>query len=163
MPLRLLIADDNATTRQLLRALLETRDGWQVCGEATNGVDVVAKSAELKPDLVILDLTMPLMDGMHAAQEISTASPTTPLLLYTMHSFAGLDLEAKKVGIRKVVSKSGTGNDLLTAIDELMSPAAPPAPIALRQAAAQASSSISNGPTDAKPDSSETDPSLKVN
>ena len=163
MPLRLLIADDNATTRRLLRALLETREGWQVCGEAANGVEVVAKSAELNPDIVILDLAMPLMDGIHAAQEISTASPTTPILLYTMHSFAGLDLEAKKVGIRKVVNKTDTGNDLLAAIDEVVSPAPQPAPIALRQAAAQASSSVSNGSTDAQPNPPETDPGSKVN
>ena len=163
MPLRLLIADDNATARQLLRALLETREGWQVCGEATTGVEVVAKSAELNPDIVILDLAMPLMDGMHAAQEISTACPTTPILLYTMHSFAGLDVEAKKVGIRKVVSKTDTGNDLLTAIDELVSPATQPAPIALKQAAAQAGPSIANGSTDAMANPPETDPTSKLN
>ena len=163
MPLRLLIADDNSTARQLLRALLETRDGWQVCGEASNGVEVVAKSAELKPDIIILDLAMPLMDGMHAAQEISAASPTTPILLYTMHSFAGLDLEAKKVGIRAVVNKTDTGNDLLAAIDELISPAPQPAPIALRQAAAQAGSGISNGPTETTANPPETDSSSKLN
>lgn len=163
MPVRLLIADDNATARQLLRALLETREGWQVCGEATNGVEVVAKSAELKPDIIILDLAMPLMDGMHAAQEISAASPTIPILLYTMHSFAGLDLEAKKVGIRKVVNKTDTGNDLLTAIDELVSSASQPAPIALRQVAAQASSSISNAATDATVNPPEADSNSKLN
>jgi len=163
LPLRLLIADDNATARQLLRALLETREGWQVCGEATTGVEVVTQSAELKPDIVILDLAMPLMDGIHAAQEISTASPTIPILLYTMHSFAGLDLEAKKVGIRKVVSKTDTGNDLLAAIDELVSPATQQAPIALRQAAAQASPSISNGPAEAAATPPETDASSKLN
>jgi len=103
------------------------------------------------------------MDGMHAAQEIATASPTTPILLYTMHSFAGLDLEAKKVGIRKVVSKTDTGNDLLAAIGELVSPATQQAPIALRQAAAQASPSISNGSTDATTSPPETDPGAKLN
>lgn len=163
MPLRLLIADDNGTARQLLRALLETREGWQVCGEAANGVEVVAKSAELNPDIVILDLAMPLMDGIHAAQEISTASPATPILLYTMHSFAGLDLEAKKVGIRKVVNKTDTGNDLLAAIDELAGPATQQAPIALRQAAAQGSPSISNSSTDAASNPPEPDPGSKLN
>ena len=85
MPLRLLIADDNATARKLLRALLETRQSWQVCAEAENGLEAVAQAAELKPDIIILDLAMPLMDGLHAAQTISAASPTTPIL-YAHHA-----------------------------------------------------------------------------
>jgi DNA-binding NarL/FixJ family response regulator len=159
---RLLIADDNATSRRLLRALLETREGWQVCGEATNGVEAVAKAAELKPEIIILDLAMPIMDGMHAAQEISAAFPTIPILLYTMHSFAGLDLEAKKVGIRKVVSKTDTGNNLLNAIDELLGAIARQTPLALAQAAAQGNSPVANGSNE--PGSPpETDPNSKLN
>lgn len=146
MPLRLLIADDNATGRQLLRALLETRQGWQVCGEAENGVDAVTKATELKPDVIVLDLAMPLMDGLHAAREISTTFPTIPVVLYTMHDFAGLDVEAKKVGIRKVVSKTAPANELLFAIDEVLKAAAP---LAASAAAAQAATGLGNGAMDA--------------
>jgi DNA-binding NarL/FixJ family response regulator len=124
---RLLIADDHATARRLLRAMLETRAGWQVCGEAENGLEAVAKTAELKPDVIILDLAMPLMDGLHAAQRISATSPTVPILMYTTHNFEGLDLEAKKVGVLKVISKTASADALLMAIEEALNATVPQA------------------------------------
>jgi DNA-binding NarL/FixJ family response regulator len=162
VPLRLLIADDNATARKLLRALLETRQSWQVCGEAENGLEAVARAAELKPDIIILDLGMPLMDGLHAAQTISAASPTIPILMHTMHNFAGLDLEAKKVGIRKVISKTAAGDALLVAIEEVLHPQAPQVAISLPQALPELASSLRNGTSDA-PAATELDPHSKLN
>lgn len=162
MPLRLLIADDNATARKLLRALLETRQSWQVCGEAENGLEAVAQAAELKPDIIILDLAMPLMDGLHAAQSISAASPTIPIFMHTMHNFAGLDLEAKKVGIRKVISKTASGDALLVAIEEALDPQAPQITISLPVALPDATPSLSNGTSD-EPAATEVDPNSKLN
>jgi DNA-binding NarL/FixJ family response regulator len=120
VPFRVLIADDHAAVRGLLRVLLENHPGWQVCGEAENGFEAVEKASQLKPDLIILDLAMPVMDGLHAAREISSASPTVSILMHTSHSSPALDSEAKKAGVQQVVSKRD-GNDLLRAIDALMS------------------------------------------
>jgi DNA-binding NarL/FixJ family response regulator len=162
VPLRLLIADDNATARKLLRALLETRQSWQVCGEAENGVEAVAQAAELKPDIIILDLAMPVMDGLHAAQTISAASPAIPIFMHTMHNFAGLDIEAKKVGIRKVISKTATGDALLVAIEEAVNPQAPQVTISLPLALPETVSNPSNGTTGV-PAAAEVDPNSKLN
>ena len=163
MKVRLLIADDNPTVRKLLRTLLETQTDWQVCGEAENGVEAVAKAAELKPDVVILDLAMPVMDGLHAALEISSASPGIPILMNTMHYFEGLDLEAKKVGIRRVLNKSHSADELLAAIHEALKPALQQqADTGLAQAAAQNCSTTSNGAVD-PPATGNTDPNTEPN
>ena len=126
MPSRLLIADDHSTVRTLLRILLESHEGWQVCAEVENGLEAVAKAVELKPDLVILDLAMPQMDGLRAAREISAALPNVPILMHTMHNSSELELEAKKAGIRKVVNKTGSGDELFAAIEELLASSSAP-------------------------------------
>lgn len=115
---RLLIADDNATVRRLLRVLLETHDGWEVCGEAENGLEAVAKAKELKPDAVILDLAMPVMDGLRATREISEALPGTPVLIHTLHNAPGMELEVKKAGAREIINKTDSADKLVKAIEE---------------------------------------------
>jgi DNA-binding NarL/FixJ family response regulator len=117
---RILIADDHPAIRRVLRALIESHTEWQVCGDAKNGADAVEKALELKPDLVILDLAMPIVDGIRAAREISSALPETPILMHTMHGSPAVNLEAKKAGVSKVVSKGESGNNLLNAIAELL-------------------------------------------
>jgi len=114
--IRILIADDHSAIRRLLRALLETRAEWKVCGEAENGQEAVTKAAELKPDLIILDLAMPIMNGLEAAREISKAMPAVPILMHTNHSSSELELEAEKVGVRQVISKGGSDGQLLRAV-----------------------------------------------
>ena len=106
--------------RKMLRALLETHADWQVCAEAANGLEAVQKAAELKPDAIILDLAMPEMDGLHAAREILSNSPTLPILLHTNHAFSTLALEAKKNGIREVINKSVSERELITAVEALL-------------------------------------------
>jgi DNA-binding NarL/FixJ family response regulator len=117
---RILIADDHAGIRRVLRAVIESHGEWQVCGEAENGFDAVAKARELKPDLIILDLAMPLVDGIRAAREISSALPGLPILMHTMHGSPAVNLEAKKAGVTRVVSKGESGENLIGAIDELL-------------------------------------------
>ena len=104
----------------MLRALLETHADWQVCAEAANGLEAVEKAAELKPDAIILDLAMPEMDGLHAAREILSNSPTLPILLHTNHAFSTLALEAKKNGIREVINKSVSEQELISAVEALL-------------------------------------------
>ena len=84
MPIRILIADDNPPVRTALRHLLESTGGWEVV-DAENGQQAVAKAQELRPNVVILDLVMPVMDGLAAARELSKLLPGIPLLMHTLH------------------------------------------------------------------------------
>ena len=118
---RILIADDNSTFRKALRSLLEPADHWEIV-EAANGEEAVCKTIELRPDVVILDLAMPGLDGLSAAREIAKAFPEIPLLMCTMHTSLYLELEARKIGIRAVISKSESSL-ILPAIQRLLTPA----------------------------------------
>jgi DNA-binding NarL/FixJ family response regulator len=120
MTSRILITDDHPAIRQMLRLLVEAQKGWEVCGEAQNGQEAVAKAAELKPDLIIMDLAMPVMDGMRASREISATMPGVSILMHTQHSSPELALEARKVGIRRVVGKGEGGDKLRGAIGALL-------------------------------------------
>jgi len=122
MPLRILIADDHQELREMLKALLETHAGWQVCGEAINGLEAVQKAADLKPDVIILDLSMPEMDGLQAASQISSASPDLPILIYTSHAVSPeAKLEAKKHGVWGVLNKGASPEQLINAVESLQS------------------------------------------
>jgi len=122
MSTRILIADDHVVIRRMLKALLETHEGWEVCGEAENGRDAVTKAQELKPDLMIMDMAMPVMDGIRASRELSKAMPAVPILMHTLHYSLELEAEAKKAGIRQVVAKVDSGERLLNAIEALLTP-----------------------------------------
>ena len=104
----------------MLRTLLQTHADWQVCAEAANGLEAVQKAAELKPDVIILDLAMPEMDGLHAARKILSNTPAVPILLHTNHAFSSLALEAKKNGIREVINKSISEQELVSAVEALL-------------------------------------------
>ena len=114
---RILIADDRESMRIALRALIRMRPDWQICGEANDGREVVAKAAELQPDVVVLDFKMPLANGIEAGSEISDSMPTVPILMYTLYRTEELEVAAKLVGIRQVVGKEDGGKCLLSAID----------------------------------------------
>ena len=119
MPRRILIADDSPLTRKTLQDLLQTH-GWDVCGQADNGLDAVKMAGELKPDVVILDLAMPSMDGLTAARRISESLPTIPIVMHTLHDLPQLELEAKKNGVRRIVPKS-EGAHIISVLEELIS------------------------------------------
>jgi len=105
--------------RAVLRNLLEAHAGWEVCGEAHDGREAVKKTAQLKPDLVILDLAMPGMDGLSAAKEIAAASPKLPIVFHTNHASEALARLAKKMGIRQVIGKGAGNQELIDAIEAL--------------------------------------------
>jgi DNA-binding NarL/FixJ family response regulator len=115
---KILVAEGNQRLRLLLKALVESRDGWQVCGEAADGAEVVRKAAELKPDLVVLDFAMDGLNGLQAAAKILAAHPDMPIILHTFYGFEVMIAEAKKVGIRDVVDKGETANRLCEAIEK---------------------------------------------
>jgi DNA-binding NarL/FixJ family response regulator len=117
---QILLADDNQVILQLLRRLIESHAGWQVCGEVTAGQEALAKALELKADLLVLDFAMPGLNGLQVAEQISRACPNLPIILHTIHDFPEMIAEAKRVGIREVVSKSDTAARLVNAIEALL-------------------------------------------
>ena len=120
MPYRILIADDHSLVRKVLKTTLENYSDWEVCGQATNGLEAVQKAAELHPDLIILDFAMPVMDGLGAARRILSASPSVPILIFTNYYFPSLLVEADSVGVRQVIDKGVAGNELLFAVETVL-------------------------------------------
>lgn len=121
MSKKILIADDNALVRKLLRIMLEGQKGWQVCAEATNGSEAILKAQESKPDAVILDFAMPLLDGLDAAREITRALPSVPILLFTLYDSPEMTLAAKEAGVSRVLPKTASGLPLIQAVRDLLS------------------------------------------
>ena len=117
--LRILLADDHELVRQGLRTLIEGHAGWQVCGEATTGREAVAKTRELKPDIVVMDFTMPELNGMEATRQIRAALPRTQVLILTMHESEELVREVLAAGARGYVLKSDAGRALVDALNAL--------------------------------------------
>jgi DNA-binding NarL/FixJ family response regulator len=116
---RILIVDDNENVRRNLKMFLQNADpSFSVCGEACDGKEALLKADELKPDVVILDLAMPVMDGVTAAREISKTHHDLVLFMYTLHSTYQLELEAQKVGIRRIVAKPAA-TELVSLIREI--------------------------------------------
>jgi len=103
--LRILVVDDSEISRRITGTILRSRH-WTVCGEAENGKDGVEKFQELKPDIVLLDLSMPDMTGIEAAQQMSAADHTIPLILFTVLEVGGIGVAAYQAGIQAIIPKS---------------------------------------------------------
>jgi DNA-binding NarL/FixJ family response regulator len=103
---RILVADDNDIVRRAITHLLRQHEGWEVCGEAVNGLDTVEKVRQLAPDVVVLDFAMPVMNGIEAARQIHEEHPETAILLCSMYLDQQLAALAENVGIKTVLSKS---------------------------------------------------------
>jgi DNA-binding NarL/FixJ family response regulator len=120
---RILIVDDHVRIRAEVRCLLET-EHWNVCGEAVNGWDALEKVRRLKPDLVILDFSMPVVSGYEAAREIRRISPATRILILSMHEPANLPSILKETEADAYVTKSRTVRELVSTIKQLWSASA---------------------------------------
>ena len=117
MSLRILIVDDSETTRRILRAIVQSRE-WTVCGEAETGRAGIEKFQDLRPDLVLIDLAMPDMNGLAVASNIAAFDPNVPLILFTVLDMPALIEPARKAGITEVVSKAQPW-DLVTTIERV--------------------------------------------
>jgi len=102
----ILIVDDNAYIRHALCDLFKREADFEICGEAENGKEAIAKARELHPDLIVLDLSMPVMNGLDAARELKRLMPTVPLLMYSAFGDRLVEQQARLVGISELVSKS---------------------------------------------------------
>ena len=117
--LRILIADDHDLMRRGVKALLQSRAGWEVCGEAHTGREAVSRAEELKPDVVILDISMPDLNGVDAAKRIRKASPDTEVLILSVHYSDQLIRDILEAGVRGYIVKSDSDRDLVIAVETL--------------------------------------------
>jgi two-component system chemotaxis response regulator CheY len=106
MPKRILVVDDNASIRGLVREFIEARRGSEICGEATDGAEGIQKGRELKPDLIVIDFMIPRISGLQAVLILHEIVPKTPIILFTFHKEAlPMDL-AQAAGVSSIISKT---------------------------------------------------------
>jgi DNA-binding NarL/FixJ family response regulator len=118
-PTRVLLVDDHEVVRKGLRALIDSRPEFEIVGEAVNGRDAIEKTKRLRPDVVILDLSMPEMSGLEATRQIVKNVPQTQVLVLTIHDSENMASAALQAGARGYVLKSDAGRELLTALTSL--------------------------------------------
>jgi two-component system invasion response regulator UvrY len=119
MELRILVVEDSPVTRQMIRTIIQSRD-WTICGEAENGWAGIVKFQALRPDIVVLDFTMPGINGIETARRMSTLNPHVPLILFTILDENELSKAARAAGVYATVSKMRTP-DLVHAIESAAS------------------------------------------
>jgi two-component system, NarL family, nitrate/nitrite response regulator NarL len=119
----ILLVDDNAVIRRMLRAAFEVTSAWEVRG-AENGLEAIVKAGELKPDLIVLDLSMPVMNGLEAAPVLRRMLPAVPIIMFTLHSNKTLEREALSTGVTAVVSKDAALKTLVNQAEDLLRAAA---------------------------------------
>ena len=106
MSKRILIVDDNVLIRELIRLFIERRPEFEVCGEASDGVEGIERGRELKPDLIVLDFLMPRANGLQTAARLQEVVPNTPIILLTLHKEAIPIPVARAAGVASVLSKT---------------------------------------------------------
>jgi DNA-binding NarL/FixJ family response regulator len=117
---QILIADDHEVIRRGLRGIIESQEGWTVCGEACDGHEAVQLAEKLQPDLAILDITMPRLNGLDATRQVKQVSPKTEVLIFTMHDSEQLVHSVLGAGARGYLLKSGASKHLIPAIKALL-------------------------------------------
>ena|ERR1700691_2064570 len=113
---RILIVDDSSLIRNLLRKSLESVPGWKVCAEAVNGQEAIEVAQRIHPDLIVLDLSMPVMNGLQAAKVLNQLMPAVPKIMFTSFITQHLEQEAYASGVVQVISKDDSINSLISAV-----------------------------------------------
>jgi DNA-binding NarL/FixJ family response regulator len=122
MAARILIADDHEIVREGIRTLIDrSRPQWEICGEASNGEEAIEAVRALKPDVAVLDITMPGINGLDAASQIANLGVGCRVLIFTMHESERLATEVRQAGAQGYALKSQATRDLIRAIDQLLS------------------------------------------
>lgn len=117
---KIFIADDHEVVRHGVRDLLSAKPGWQICGEASNGRDVVEKALQCCPDVLVMDLSMPGLNGMEATRQVRKARPDAKIIIFTMHETEDLVREVFRAGAHGYVLKSDAGTHLVAAINGVL-------------------------------------------
>jgi DNA-binding NarL/FixJ family response regulator len=120
MPKSILIVDDSPQIRRLVRTYFDRRTDFQICGEAVDGLDAIEKATELHPDLIILDESMPRMDGLKAARILHSMAIAAPIILFTLHAETISPEDASEAGIASIVSKTDGISELGGQVDSLL-------------------------------------------
>jgi DNA-binding NarL/FixJ family response regulator len=115
-----MVVDDNPAIRRISRNILEFNDDWVVCGEAVDGRDAVEKARLLTPDLIVLDVSMPVMNGLEAARILHQIMPQVPVILCSLHTDRVLEMEARGAGVSAVCSKAENMQTLISKARELL-------------------------------------------
>lgn len=118
-PIRILLVDDHELVRRGVRSLIETQAGWQICGEAGDGRAAVRMARDLKPDVVVLDLSMPGLNGLDATRRIREVAPRSEVLVLTVHTSEQLAREVLSAGARGYILKSDATHDLIQAVESV--------------------------------------------
>jgi len=114
---RILIADDHPAVRKTVRTMLQRHPRFEVCGEAEDGSGAISEAERLKPDVVVLDVTMPVLNGFEAARGIKNSLPKTPIIMLSANADKGFVDEAKRIGARAYVAKTRVGEALVKTIE----------------------------------------------
>ncbi len=120
MPKSILIVDDSPQIRKLVRTYFDRETDFQICGEAIDGLDAIEKATELHPDLIILDESMPRMDGLKAARILHSMAIAAPIILFTLHAETISSEDASEAGIASIVSKTDGITELGEQVDSLL-------------------------------------------
>ena|ERR1700693_712201 len=117
---RIVLADDHEIIRRGIRSLLGVIPEWDICAEATNGKEAVEKVVALKADLIIMDVSMPVMNGIEAARQIRAVSPSTKVVIFTMHDSSQIATAAKEAGASACLTKTSLGDQLQRVVAQVL-------------------------------------------
>jgi DNA-binding NarL/FixJ family response regulator len=118
--MRIFIADDHEIFRRGLRALLESRPGWEICGEAKDGKQAVAKVRDLDPDIIVLDISMPGLNGLQVTKRLIQSRPSSKVIILSQHEPSLFEASAREAGAQAYLTKTDVAQKLISAIEELV-------------------------------------------
>lgn len=120
MSAKILVVDDHEVVHQGIKMILQSRPDWEICGEATNGAEAIELAKTLRPDVIIMDITMPVMNGLEATRQITKLGLPCPVIIFTMHESQGLTESVHAAGGRGLVLKSRAAHDLIEALERVI-------------------------------------------